>query len=125
MRGSPQRLAVSDLRPRSSRDAGSAEIRSSSSIGSERTWPLLALIVPVSLLGGATGAAAFYVQTADNADPTGMTAFVAIVKLAEAAGAALAIRAVCSGRVQAVIATAGLFALVADVRSVSRLRSSK
>jgi MFS family permease len=105
----------SDHRPRSSRDDGSPETRSSSSIGSERTWPLLALIVPVSILGGATGAAAFYVQTADNADPTGMTAFVAIVTLAEAAGAALAIRAACSGRLQAVIATAGLFALAATL----------
>jgi MFS family permease len=105
----------SDHRPRSSCDDGPPETRPGSSIGSERTWPLLALIVPVSILGGATAAAAFYVQTADNADPTGMTAFVAIVTLAEAAGAALAIRAACSGHLQAVIATAGLLALAATL----------
>ena len=106
----------SDHRPRSSRDDGSPATRSGSSIGSERcTWALLALIVPVSILGGATAAAAFYVQTADNANPTGMTAFVAIVTLAEAAGAALAIRVPCSGRLQAVIATAGVFALAATL----------
>ena len=105
----------SDHGPRSSRDDRSPETRSGSSIGSDWTWRLLALIVPVSILGGATGAAAFYVQTADNADPTGMTAFVAIVTLAEAAGAALAIRAACSGRLQAIMATAGLFALAATL----------
>jgi hypothetical protein len=104
-----------DQRPRPSRDDGSGEARSGSSIGSGRIWPLLALIVPVSILGGATGAAAFYVQTGDHADPTGMTAFVAIVTLAEAAGAALAIRAACGGRLQAIIATAGLIAFAATL----------
>jgi hypothetical protein len=99
-----------DHRPRPGRADGS-QAASGPSIGSGWIWPLLALIVPVSVLGSATGAAAFYVQTAGNADPTGMTAFVAIVTLAEAAGAALAIRAACGGRLQAIIATAGLIAL--------------
>jgi MFS family permease len=100
-----------DERPRPSRDDGSPEARSA--IGSGRIWPLLALIVPVSILGGVTGAAAFYVQAADNADLTGMTVFVAIVTLAEAAGATLAISLACGGCLQAIIATAGLIAFAA------------
>ena len=68
-----------DERPRPSRDDGFPEARSGSSTGSGRIWPLLALIVPVSILGGVTGAAAFYVQAA-----------------------------ACGGRLQAIVATAGL-----------------
>ena len=48
-----------DDRPRPARDDGSPEATSGSSIGSGRVWPLLALIVPVSILGSVTGAAAF------------------------------------------------------------------
>ena len=104
-----------DDRPRPSPDDRFPETASGSSIGSGRIWPLLALTVPVSVLGSVTGAAAFYVQTADNADPTGMTAFVAIVTLAEAAGAALAIRAASGVHFQAIIATAGLVAFGATL----------
>jgi MFS family permease len=104
-----------DDRPHPSRDDGFPETASGSSTGSGRIWPLLALTAPVSILGSVTGAAAFYVQTADNAGPTGMTAFVAIVTLAEAAGAALAIRAACGVHLQAIIATAGLIAFGATL----------
>ena len=44
-----------------------------------------------------------------------MTAFVAIVTLAEAAGAALAIRTACGVPLQAIVATAGLIALAATL----------
>jgi MFS family permease len=81
------------------------------SIRSPWIWSLLALTLPVSILSSATGAAAFYVQTADNADPTGMTVFVAVVTLAEAAGAAFAVRAACGGRLQTIVAMAGVLAL--------------
>jgi MFS family permease len=102
-----------DDRPHQACADRSPATASGASIGPGRIWLLLVVIAPVAILGSVTGAAAFYVQTADNADPTGMTVLVAILTLAEAAGAALAIRASCGVRLQAMIATAGLIALAA------------
>lgn len=104
-----------DRRHQARDDRSPATASGASSIGRGRIWPLLVLTAPVAILGSVTGAAAFYVQTADNADPTGMTVFVAVLTLAEAAGAALAIRASCGVRLQAVIAAAGLIALAAAI----------
>jgi hypothetical protein len=58
---------------------------------------LLALTVPVSLLGSAASAASFLAQTSGHGEPGGMTVLIAVVTLAEAAGATLAMRAGTAG----------------------------
>jgi MFS family permease len=73
--------------------------------------PLIALIVPASLLGAAESAASFLVQTTAGLAPGPMTVFVAIVTLAEAAGSTLASR-VARGDLGAQIALAGLGAAI-------------
>ena len=51
------------------------------------------LIAPVALIGAAAGAAAFLAQTAGGWNPADLTLLVAVIALAEAAGAAMASRA--------------------------------
>ena len=76
-------------------------------------WTLAVLIVPASWLGGLAGAAAFYAQTDDAATVAGTTVLVAIITIAEAAGAFLAARLVASGRSQFVLALSGTAMLAA------------
>jgi MFS family permease len=54
---------------------------------------LIALTLPVSLLGSAASAASFLAQTSGHGEPGRMSVLIAVVTLAEAAGAALAMRA--------------------------------
>jgi len=58
---------------------------------------LIALAVPVSLLGSAASAASFLAQTSGHGEPGRMTVLIAVVTLAEAAGATLAMRAGAAG----------------------------
>ncbi len=58
-----------------------------------RTWALVWLIVPVAVLDGVAGAAAFLAQTSHDASVSGVTGLVAAITLSEAAGAWLAARA--------------------------------
>jgi MFS family permease len=58
---------------------------------------LIALAIPVSLLGSAASAASFLAQTSGHGEPGRMTVLIAVVTLAEAAGATLAMRAASAG----------------------------
>jgi hypothetical protein len=58
---------------------------------------LIALTLPVSLLGSAASAASFLAQTSGHGEPGRMSVLIAVVTLAEAAGAALAMRAAAAG----------------------------
>jgi hypothetical protein len=72
------------------------------------------LIVPAAVLGSLAGAATFLAQTSDDSGTLGITALVAVITLAEAAGCALAARIPERGvRQQAllVLSGAGLCAL--------------
>ena len=73
---------------------------------------LLGLILPASLLGSAASAASFLAQTSGDATTSGLTTLVAIVVLAEAAGAGLAAHARSGARTGLALAAAGA-ALVA------------
>jgi MFS family permease len=53
---------------------------------------MLAIVLPATLLGAAAGAASFVAQTGGGWDALHVTRFVAVVSLAEAAGAATAMR---------------------------------
>ena len=53
---------------------------------------MLAVVLPATLLGAAAGVASFVAQTAGGWDALHITRFVAVVSLAEAAGAATAMR---------------------------------
>jgi hypothetical protein len=79
----------------------------------------IALIIgPTACLGALAGAAAFIAQTAADSDTTGITALVAAITLAEAAGSATAGRIGAGGaRQQLMLAAAGvaLCALAAAV----------
>jgi MFS family permease len=78
--------------------------------------PLIALIAPAALLGAAASATSFLAQTTGGWDPGGVTIFVAIVSLAEAAGSAAAIRVRCAGRgAQAVLGGLGAASLALAV----------
>jgi MFS family permease len=57
-----------------------------------RAGLLIALILPAALLGSVASAASFFAQTTRHGDPERMTALVAVITLAEAAGSALAVR---------------------------------
>jgi hypothetical protein len=56
------------------------------------SWRLFALIVPVAFLGGAASFGSFLAQTSAAADTGGLTVLVALITIAEAAGAAIAPR---------------------------------
>jgi len=58
---------------------------------------LMALTLPVSLLGSAASAASFLAQTSGHGEPARMTVLIAVVTLAEAAGATVAMRAASAG----------------------------
>ncbi|MEO8256329.1 MAG: MFS transporter [Acidobacteriota bacterium] len=71
------------------------------------------LILPLSVLGGLTSAAAFLAQTSGRTDPQALTLLVAAISLAEAAGAIVAARMPSSGILtQAVLASLGLGAAI-------------
>jgi MFS family permease len=55
-----------------------------------RIGPLIPIILPVAFLGSAASAVSFLAQTIGHADPERLTALVAFITLAEAAGSALA-----------------------------------
>ena len=83
-------------------------------------WTVAVLIIPASWLGGLAGAAAFYAQTDDAATVAGTTVLVAIITIAEAAGAFLAARLSASVRSQLVLAlsaTAMLAAVLFEPRA--------
>ena len=75
---------------------------------------LLELTVPVSLLGSAASAASFLAQTSGHGEPGEMTILIAVVTLAEAAGATVAMRAASAGRTT-IRVLFGLGALCASV----------
>jgi hypothetical protein len=75
------------------------------SVTSIRT--LAGLILPASCLGAVAGGAAFFAQTSDWATVERATMLVAIVTLAEAAGAILARRLTADARSQVVLAGLG------------------
>jgi hypothetical protein len=77
------------------------------------TAALTALILPLSVLGGLTSAAAFLAQTSGGADARGVTMLVAAITLAEAAGSVVAVRIPSSGvRAQMILASLGLGAAI-------------
>jgi MFS family permease len=73
---------------------------------------LLRLIAPTSLLVALASGAAFLAQTTGDADPARITVLVAIMTLAEAAGAALAAGMAPDGSTQMTLATLGVTAAV-------------
>jgi hypothetical protein len=75
--------------------------------------PLAALIVPVSWLGAVAGAAAFFAQTSPWATTGRTTILVAMVTLAEAAGAMLARWLTAAGQSLLLLAALGTFMLAA------------
>jgi MFS family permease len=81
------------------------------------SWPAVKLVYPAAFLGGVASAASFFAQTGGHGNPAQMTALVATVTLAEAAGSALAIRAVPTSRAPIVLIAlgAGALALMAVV----------
>lgn len=65
------------------------------------------LTIPASLLGAVAGATAFVAQTSGETDPGRLTMLVAVITLAEAAGAAAAARLAPSVRSQMILAGMG------------------
>ncbi len=69
---------------------------------------LLALIVPVALLGGASSVVSFLAQTSGSGNATELTLLVALITIAEAAGAAIAPRVpAANGRGQILLGLGG------------------
>lgn len=90
-----------------------------------RVLPLLALVLPAAFIDGVLSAMAFVAQTAAGAEPVGMTALVASITLAEAAGSWLAMRAPASGRrAQMALSAAGFALLTVVVAAPSSLRAA-
>lgn len=75
----------------------------------------LKLIAPASLLGAIAGATAFVAQTSGETDPGRMTMLVAVITLAEAAGAAIAARLAASVRSQMILASLGTGVAIAGL----------
>jgi MFS family permease len=74
---------------------------------------LIALIVPLSLLGGLASAASFLAQTTGGIDPQRATMLVAAITLAEAGGSLAAARIPTSGaRMQVILASLGVGAAI-------------
>jgi MFS family permease len=88
-------------------DDGVSPRRSITSLAS-----LAVVIVPVSLLGGLAGAASFYAQTSGWGSLEGTTIFVAVITLAEAAGAIVAARLAADMRTPVVLAAVGTSTLL-------------
>ena len=87
---------MTDPPPAGDANAEDADAEAGSGLPSRRrmrTWALVWLIVPVAMLGGVAGAAAFLAQTSHDASVSGVTGLVAAITLSEAAGAWLAARA--------------------------------
>ena len=77
------------------------------------SWTLFALIVPVAFLGSAASFGSFLAQTSAAADTGGLTLLVALITIAEAAGAAIAPRVpAANARGQLALALCGV-ALIA------------
>lgn len=76
---------------------------------------LMRLIVPASLLCGAASAAAFLAQTVGGADAGRVTALVAIVTLAEAAGSAVAVHLAPRMRTQVMLASGAAVIMAAGL----------
>jgi MFS family permease len=73
------------------------------------SWRMALLILPAACLGSCASATAFIAQTADGSGTLGITALVAVITLAEAAGCALAARLPERGvRQQVLLLTMGL-----------------
>jgi MFS family permease len=73
---------------------------------------LAAVIVPTALLGGLAGGTAFFAQTTGDAEPMAITVLVAVITLAEAAGAAWAMRlSIAGARTQRWLLLIGLLAM--------------
>jgi len=76
--------------------------------GTLLSWRMAFLILPAAALGSLAGAATFLAQTSNDSSTLGITALVAVITLAEAAGCALAARTAERGaRQQALLVTAG------------------
>jgi MFS family permease len=89
-------------------DASALSLMLSPTQRSSGVGTMAGLILPAAFLGGAAAAASFLVQTAGGIDPQRMTAVVALITLAEAAGSAVAVRLPVAGlRGQAIMATIG------------------
>jgi hypothetical protein len=74
---------------------------------------LLLLILPVAVLDGASTAGLFFVQSAADSQPLGMTLIIAVATLAEAAGAFVGARLPTTLSMQVAIAAAGLTTAIA------------
>ena len=81
--------------------------------GSLLSLPMMLIVGPAACLGAIAGAAAFIAQTADSRGIAGITALVAVITLAEAAGAAIAGRVRERGAAQQVLLAAAGAALAA------------
>jgi hypothetical protein len=91
-------------------DTPAAERATATTASARRPVPLAALfrlIAPAALLDGVAAGATFLAQTAGTSDPGAMSVLVAIITLAEAAGAALAARLPATMRSQVILAAAG------------------
>ncbi len=114
-------IAVAMVEPPAAIDASSPSTGGDDVGGAGRTRgaALAALIVPASCLGGIAGAMAFYAQTSQWATVERATVLVALVTLAEAAGAAAARRATANLRTQLVLAGVGLVLILTAVTSAA------
>jgi MFS family permease len=105
-------IAIAMVEPPAALDASTPTRNEPASVERRTSgFALAALIIPASCLGGIAGAMAFYAQTSWWATVERATTLVALVTLAEAAGAAMARRASASLRSQIVLAGAGLVLL--------------
>jgi hypothetical protein len=89
-----------------STSAGTA--RSDGSSSARRVKSVVALILPAAILTSVASAATFYVQSSATVEPMRMTAFVAIVTLAEAAGSLVGAHVTCSVRAQLLLVVLGI-----------------
>ena len=90
-------MACAMSEPAEDSDLLTADVAESPGCATVPIRSLIALTLPVSLLGSAASAASFLAQTSGHGEPTRMTVLIAVVTLAEAAGATLAMRAASAG----------------------------
>ena len=86
-------MACAMSEPAEDSDLLTADVAESPGSATVPIRSLIALTLPVSLLGSAASAASFLAQTSGHGEPGRMSVLIAVVTLAEAAGAALAMRA--------------------------------
>lgn len=99
-------IAFAMVEPPATRSA--ATVRARKSDARVTLAPALVMrVLPASLLGAVASALSFVAQTRGASGPSQITALVALITLAEAAGAALAARIVAGDRMQRLLAACG------------------